>query len=134
MNTSVLDLYLEAVRDNDQGKLAASLAGDIVMHGPLVIEPITGRDQVAPVLGLAFGSVNGFRFGEILSAPGQYAIAFTGKIRGEDIEGMELLHLDPQGKIDSFTAFVRPLAALVALQNQVAPALGLPAMRLTPAT
>ena len=134
MNTSVLNPYLQAVRDNDHGKLAASLAGDIVMHGPLVIEPITGRDQVAPVLGLAFGAVEGFRFGEILSAPGQYAIAFTGKIRGEDIEGMELLHLDPQGKIDSFTAFVRPLAALVALQNQVAPALGLPSMKLTPAT
>ena len=134
MSTSVLDPYLQAVRDNDHGKLAASLAGEIVMHGPLVSEPITGRDQVAPVLGLAFGAVEGFRFGEILSAPGQYAIAFTGKIRGEAIEGMELLHLDPHGKIDSLTAFVRPLAALVALQNQVAPALGLPAMTLTPAT
>jgi len=134
MSSSALDPYLQAVRDNDQGKLAASLAGDIVMHGPLVIEPITGRDQVAPVLGLAFGAVEGFRFGAILSAPGQYAIAFTGKIRGEDIEGMELLHLDTHGKIDSFTAYVRPLAALVALQNQVAPALGLPAMTLTPAT
>ena len=97
MSTSALDPYLQAVRDNDHGKLAASLAGDIVMHGPLVIEPITGRDQVAPVLGLAFGAVEGFRFGEILSAPGQYAIAFTGKIGAEDIEGMEHLHLDPQG-------------------------------------
>ena len=83
-----------------------------------MIEPITGRDQVAPVLELAFGAVEGFRFGEILSAPGRYAIAFTGKIGAEDIEVMELLHLDTQGKIDSFTAYVRPLAALVALQNQ----------------
>ncbi len=134
MSTSELDPYLQAVRDNDHGKLAASLAGGIVMHGPLVIEPITGRDQVAPVLGLAFGAVEGFRFGEILAAPDQYAITFTGKIGAEAIEGMEHLHLDPHGKIDSFTAYVRPLAALVALQNQVAPALGLPAMKLTPAT
>lgn len=134
MSTSALDPYLQAVRDNDHGKLAASLADDVVMHGPLVIQPITGRDQVAPVLGLAFGAVEGFRFGEILSAPDQYAIAFTGKIGAEAIEGIEHLHLDPHGKIDSFTAYVRPLAALVALQNQVAPALGLPAMTLTPAT
>jgi hypothetical protein len=132
MSTSALDPYLEAVRNHDQGKLSASLADDIVMHGPLVIEPITGRDQVLPVLGLAFGAVEDFRFGAILSAPGQYAVAFTGTIGGQDIEGIELLHLDGHSKIDSFTAFVRPLAAVVALQNQVAPALGIPAMSLTP--
>ena len=33
MNTSVLDPYLQAVRDNDQGKLAASLAGNMA-HAP----------------------------------------------------------------------------------------------------
>jgi len=131
MNTSALDPYMEAVRDNDQGKLSASLSDDIVMHGPLVIEPITGRDQVLPVLGLAFGAVDDFRFGKILSAPDQYAVAFAGKIGSEHIKGMELLHLDEHGKIDSLTAFVRPLAAVVALQNQVAPALGIPAMSLT---
>ncbi len=56
----------------------------------------------------------------------------TGKIDGEYVEVIEYLHLDAQEKIDSFTVFVRPLAGLVALQNRLAPALGVPALTLTP--
>lgn len=132
MSTSALDPFLEAVREHDPAKLSATLADTISMHGPLVPEPITGRERVLPALGLAFGAVDDFRFGEIIAEVDQYAITFTGTIGGEAVEGLERLHLDAQGKIDAFTAFIRPLAALVALQNRVAPAFGIPAMQLTP--
>lgn len=132
MSVASLDLYLEAVREGDTEKLSATLATDIVMHGPLVSEPVAGRDQVAPVLGFAFGFVDEFRFGEVLAGPDVFAIPFTGRVDDEELEGMEYLHVDGQGKIDSFTAYIRPLRALVAFQSKLAPGLGLPAMALAP--
>ncbi len=42
------------------------------MHGSLVIEPITGSDEVLTVLGQAFDDLDDFRFGEsiVLSLDG----------------------------------------------------------------
>jgi len=132
MSVASLDQYLDAVREGDPAKLSATLANDIVMHGPLVSEPIAGRDQVAPVLGFAFGFVDEFRFGDVLTGPDVFAIPFTGTVGDEELEGMEYLHVDGQGKVDLFTAYIRPLPALVAFQNKLAPVLGLPAMALAP--
>ncbi|MGI9028692.1 MAG: nuclear transport factor 2 family protein [Ilumatobacteraceae bacterium] len=98
MSVASLDQYLDAVREGDPAKLSATLANDIVMHGPLVSEPIAGRDQVAPVLGFAFGFVDEFRFGDVLTGPDVFATPFTGTVGDEELEGMEYLHVDGAGK------------------------------------
>lgn len=52
------------------------------------------------------------------------------KIDDIEIDGVDVTYLDEDGLIDSMTVAWRPLPAVVAMQNRIAPRLGLPALKL----
>lgn len=52
------------------------------------------------------------------------AVHLTGTVDAHPIEAVDHLEFDPAGRVRTMTVLARPLAAVVALQNRLAPTLG----------
>lgn len=98
----------------DAGLLSAQLADDAVFHSPVVHTPQAGKAKVMTYL-LAAAQVLGndsFRYVRELVDGADALLEFTAEIDGIQINGIDLIHFDENGKINDFKVMVRPLKAV----------------------
>lgn len=86
------------------------------------------------VLGHLLAVVDTFDVRELLRGDQNVAVFLRIKMDDIEIDGVDVTHLDGDGLIDSMTVAWRPLPAVVAVQNRIAPRLGLPALKLVAAS
>ena len=60
-----------------------------------------------------------FRYTDELDAAGRKALIFQARVGDKQVEGIDLLRFDDEGKIADFTVMVRPLSAAMALAEAV---------------
>jgi hypothetical protein len=105
---------------------AALLAEDVVMHSPLLVRAIVGRDAVAKTM--AASSRN-------RDNPGEYVLErrlddhttflhWKGTIDGHEFESLDLLSDGPDGKLRERTVAYRPFPALRIFRTKQRAALG----------
>jgi hypothetical protein len=97
-----------------EGDLAALLAGDAVFHSPVVHTPQAGKAKVMAYLGAAavvLGNES-FRYVRELVDGDDVCLEFTAEIDGIQINGIDLIRFDADGKIIDFKVMVRPLKAV----------------------
>jgi len=115
------DAFRLAVESGDIDAVPALLAEDVVFHSPATFHPFVGRDTVARLLACVADTFEDFRYTDELdaaSAPqgdGVHALIFRASVGGRELEGIDLLRLDADGKIADFTVMVRPLSGLIPL-------------------
>jgi predicted SnoaL-like aldol condensation-catalyzing enzyme len=97
-----------------EGDLAALLAEDAVFHSPVVHTPQAGKAKVMAYLGAAavvLGNES-FRYVRELIDGDDVCLEFTAEIDGIQINGIDLIRFDADGKIIDFKVMVRPLKAV----------------------
>ena len=108
----------------DKGALSDILAEDVVLYSPLGDEPTTGRDAVLEAI-RGVGAAADLTYNEVLSGETHHAAYFRLQIKDTVVNGMDYILLDADGKIAEVTIFWRPLPSGVALQRNLADALGM---------
>lgn len=131
-NTAHLDAYLAAMGRRDVEAIKAHMSDDIVLRSPIVSAPFKGKEEVAAVIAALLDTVDTFEPKLLLHQGPDFVAVFTIRMRDYVIDGMDHLHLNDNGLIDSMTVAWRPLPALVGVQQQLAPKLGGLAMTLVP--
>ena len=126
-----LSAFLAAVQARDTTRAAAQLAEYVILESPLVVEPYVGREQVANVVSEFVDAFDEFTVTEIISGDGHFAVMTNIKIGTTEIDGVDLIGINAEGKVASLSIHLRPLRAIVALQNRLAPALAMPVLTLT---
>lgn len=111
-----LDIWHDYMKaQTDQG-LMDQLADDAVFHSPVVHSPQSGKHMVFAYLNAAEGAFanSGFQYvDEIISADGQKAmLEFTCEIDGIHINGIDIIHWNEAGQIDTFKVLIRPMKAM----------------------
>jgi hypothetical protein len=102
-----------------------------------VFEPYQGREAVAPILRAAFQVFEDFRCVREIGSEdaADHAFVFHARVGDQQIEGIDLLHIDDHGSIDELVVMVRPLTATLALakaiEAQVAAAAAESSVRMT---
>ncbi len=104
--------------------LSGILAEDVVLYSPLGDEPTTGRDAVLEAI-RGVGAAADLTYKEVLSGETHHAAYFRLQIEDTVVNGMDYILLDADGKIAEVTIFWRPLPSGVALQRNLADALGM---------
>lgn len=106
----------------DFGQASALLHLDAVLHSPLDHQIVPGGVQVAGIIGMAFGLYSRFSYGEPLWSQGGHRVAlpFEGLMGPHTAHGVDLLILDGQGRVTAVEIFLRPLAVVAYLAEQVA--------------
>ena len=109
----------------DKDALCGILAEDVVLYSPLGDETTTGRDAVLEAIRTVGAVAADLTYKEVLSGETHHAAHFRLQIEDTVVNGMDYILLDAHGKIAEVTIFWRPLPSGVALQRNLADALGM---------
>jgi limonene-1,2-epoxide hydrolase len=130
ISTYHIDAYLKAMGERDVASAKIHMADDVVIYSPLVPAPFKGKNSVADVLTALLGTVDAFEPKKLLRENADFVAVFTIKFGDHTIDGMDHMHINEAGFVDSMTVAWRPLPSVVAVQQKLAPKLGGKAMKL----
>lgn len=113
---ATLRRWHDLVASPDPAVLHDLLAEDAVFRSPAVHAPQEGRERVQTYLWAALGVLGPtLTYVEQWHAEHSAVLRFTAVVDGLDLDGVDLLTWDPEGRITDFTVMVRPLRGLQAL-------------------
>ncbi len=115
--------FRSAVEQGDLESALDLLADDVVFRSPAVFKPYEGRDTVATILRTVLGVFEDFRYTDELAGDGAHALIFEARVGDRQLQGMDLIRGDGDGRIAEFTVMVRPASGLMALGERMGPAL-----------
>jgi hypothetical protein len=110
---STAESYRAAIERMDIDAVGELFAQDIVFHSPVTFHPFLGKETVTRLLGEVAQVFEDFRFTDELQMDGAHALIFRATVEGKEIEGIDLLRLDEEGRIADFTVMLRPLSAFM---------------------
>jgi SnoaL-like protein len=114
--------FRAAVEAADHAAMVDALADDIRLHSPVAFRPFEGRDAVSQLFAALLETFEDFRYtDELRGDDGVHALIFRARVGDKQVEGLDLLRLDDEGKIYDFTVMVRPASGLMALAEAIGP-------------
>jgi SnoaL-like domain len=119
-STSTVSTVITALRAagerGDADAVAELLAPDVVFHSPMTDRVrFEGRDEVAALHRDIFAVLEGIDTAEPLVVGDTASFAFHARVRGVELEAMNLVRCNELGQIVDCKVFVRPLPGLVTL-------------------
>ena len=116
--------FRSAVEAMDLDAVAATLRDDVVLHSPILFRPFEGRDIALQVLTHVAATLEGLTYVDELHGERSVALRFTARVEDRELEGIDYLDLDEDGKVAKLTVFMRPMSALTRFNERMAERLG----------
>ena len=109
-----------AVEAGDDDAAVATLADDVVFRSPAVYKPYRGKEQVEQLLRLVATVFENFHYTNEWR-DGRTTILFFGANVGDrELQGVDILEDDDEGKVAALTVMIRPLSGLQAVAGAMA--------------
>jgi len=102
----------DALERGDVEELRELLAEDVEFRSPAVYNPYHGRDTVVALLGVVAQVFEDFRYVRELRDGRHTVLWFETRVGDRELEGVDLLEEDEEGRIVRFTVMIRPLSGL----------------------
>ncbi len=117
-----LQRWHEVVRTRNPAMLNQILADDAVFHSPIVFRPQQGKDLVALYLTGAMHVIANETFRYVREVvDGRVAVLeFETEIDGVHVNGVDMIMWNEQGLITDFKVMLRPLKAIMIVQQRMA--------------
>ena len=110
------DSFRTAVEAEDPDALAAELAEDVVFRSPVTFKPYRGKAVVSAILiEGAMKVFEDFRYVDQLEGQEADALLFSARVGDREVDGVDLLRFDGEGKVRELTVMVRPMSGVHAL-------------------
>lgn len=118
--------FRRAAESKDFDLMAETLHEDVVLHSPILFRGFDGRDTVLTVLTHVAATLEDFIYVDELSDGKAVSLRFKAKVAGtnRELEGIDFLELDDDGRVKELTVFMRPFSALTAFNEQMSARLG----------
>ncbi|KES06666.1 serine/arginine repetitive matrix protein 1 [Streptomyces toyocaensis] len=123
------DRFRAAVDRRDLAALDDLFTEDIRLYSPVKFTPFEGKPMVLGLFGVLLRTFEDFRYighytgtaqtSTDSSSAASAVLLFRARVGGKEIHGIDLLHLDDDGRIKEFTVMVRPQSAVHALGEAV---------------
>ncbi len=124
---ATLEAFVDCIHGGvDEDVLAGLLAQDVVLHGPFGDEPVEGRAAGVTTIKKVNNLSSDDTYMEVLSGETHHAAHFRLQVGNAAVNGIFFVLLDRDGKIAEVSIFYRTLPAGVALQRNLAEAIGMP--------
>lgn len=119
--------FRRAAEGKDLEAMKAILREDVVLHSPVLFRPFEGRDTVLVVLAHVAAVLEELHYVSELSDGRGVALRFTARVGDRELEGIDFLELDEDGRVAELTVFMRPMSALTRFNERMAERLGIEA-------
>ena len=106
------DWFRAAAEAKDFSAIDELFAEDVVFRSPVVFKPYEGRDAVAMVLGAVVQVLEDFRYTDQVETGDAAALAFSARVGDRELDGIDFLHFDDDGRINGMAVYVRPLSGI----------------------
>jgi len=116
--------FRRAAEAKDLDLMVDALADDVVLHSPILFRGFEGKEIVAQVLTHVAATLEDLTYVDELAAGNSVCLRFTANVGDRQLEGIDYLTLDEDGKVADLTVFMRPLSALTRFNEQMAERLG----------
>jgi hypothetical protein len=109
------DPFKSAIESWDREALAAALAEDVVFRSPVVFKPYEGREATLAVLDAVSRVFEDFTYLDRLEGESTAALIFRARVGDRELEGLDHLSFDVEGRITALRVMVRPMSGMNAL-------------------
>jgi len=116
--------FRKAAEAKDVDLMRETLREDVVLHSPVLFRGFEGIDAVGMVLSHVAGVLEDLAYTDEAVGEGTVVLRFTAKVGDRELEGVDYLTLDEDGRVADLTVFMRPMSALTAFNMQMAERLG----------
>lgn len=117
--------FAAAIAAGDEEAAVAELADDVVFRSPAVYKPYHGREEVEAILILVATVFEDFRYTNEWRDGRTTILFFEAHVGDRELQGIDILEENDEGRIADFTVMIRPLSGLQAVANAMAARLGL---------
>lgn len=104
--------FRRAAEAKDLALMTEALREDVVLHSPILFRGFEGRDVVVAVLTEVAATLEGLRYTDELHEGDTVALRFKATVGDRELEGIDFLELDEDGRVAELTVFMRPLSAV----------------------
>ncbi len=111
------DRFRAAAESEDFSAIDELFAEDVVFRSPVVFKPYEGREAVAMLLGAVSQVFEDFRYTDQVETGDSGALFFSARVGERELDGLDYLHFDPDGRIDQMAVYVRPMSGMHALAD-----------------
>jgi hypothetical protein len=108
-----------AAESKDVELMTETLREDVVLHSPILFRGFEGRDVVGQVLTHVAATLEGLTYVGELAGENTVCLRFQARVGERELEGIDFLELDEDGKVAELTVFMRPLSAINAFNEQM---------------
>jgi hypothetical protein len=116
--------FRRAVEEKDLELLAGTLREDVVLHSPVLFRPFEGRDLVVQVLTHVAATLEDLTYTDELAGDRTVTLRFKARVEDRELEGIDFLELDEQGRVAKLIVFMRPMSGLTRFNERMAGRLG----------
>ena len=122
MTLATLSTWHELVRTKNTKGLSSVLADEVVFYSPVVHTPQVGKTITVQYLSAALHVfVNEFfQYVRELTGPRDAVLEFQVEIDGINVNGVDMIKWDDEGKIIEFKVLIRPLKAVNLIHQKMA--------------
>ncbi len=113
--------FRSAVEARDHDAMTATLAENVQFHSPVAFRPFDGREATAGVLAAIMSVFEDFEYTDELESGDTVALLFRARVGEKAVQGIDYLKHDEEGRIAEFTVMLRPLSAIMAVGERMAP-------------
>jgi hypothetical protein len=115
----------ERIRDGmerrDLAAVVATFAPDVVLHSPIIgRSAFEGKRAVGELLGAVMTTFDDYAYTAAAGSDDVQILAFHARVRGHEVDVVDLFRMDSTGQVTEITIHIRPMAGLA----HVAAALG----------
>jgi hypothetical protein len=112
-----------AMEARDHDAVIAALAPDVVLWSPIFDKPFTGIDEASDLFAVLIEVLTPLEYlDEIPGDP--HILHFRAQIDETELEGIDLLRFDEQGRVKEITVLLRPFKGVAAFLSATGPKLG----------
>lgn len=117
----MLNQWHTMIQNKQVDQVSTLLADNVTLFSPVIHTPIEGKKMVSMYLTAAFHTfLNGtFNYDREFSADHAAVLEFSLNINGIDINGIDMISWNEEGKITEFKVMIRPYKALNMINDQM---------------
>ena len=109
------DAFRAAAEATDFVAAEDLFAEDVTFRSPVVHKPYEGRDQIKLLLGAVVQVFEDFRYLEQVETGDAAVLMFEARVGDKQLQGVDILKFNDDGRIGEMTVMVRPMSGMHAL-------------------
>ena len=109
------DAFRAAAESKDFSQISELAREDVVFRSPVVFKPYEGRDALTMLLSGVVQVFEDFRYIDQVETGNTAVLVFEAKVGDRELNGVDILKFDDDGKVAEMMVMVRPMSGVNAL-------------------